>query len=101
MIEIAKESQADIILFTDGCTYQNRNVILSNVLWTLSIWSGVSITQIFVESGHIKMKVDSMHSTFERKIRNKKINVPADYVLICITACTKEPYIVEYFTHDF
>lgn len=42
-----------------------------------------------------------MHSTIERKIRNKKINVPADYVSICKSACTKSPYTVEYLSHDF
>jgi len=47
------------------------------------------------------MEVDCMHSTIERKIRNKKINIPADYVSICKTACTKQPYIVEYLTYDF
>lgn len=47
------------------------------------------------------MEVDSMHSTIERKVRNKKINIPSDYVTICKTACTKEPYYVEYLTFDF
>lgn len=47
------------------------------------------------------MEVDSTHSTIERKVRTKKINVPADYVTICKTACIKTPYYVEYLTFDF
>lgn len=42
------------------------------------------------------MEVDSMHSTIERKI-----NVPADYVSLCKTACTTKIYVVEYLTYNF
>lgn len=47
------------------------------------------------------MEVDSMHFTIERKIRNTKINIPADYVLICKNACIKNPYSVEYLSFEF
>jgi len=47
------------------------------------------------------MEVDSMHSTIERKIRNTKINVPADYVSICKIACIKNPYYVEHLSFEF
>lgn len=47
------------------------------------------------------MEVDSMHSTIERKIRNTKINVPADYVTICKNACINNPYYVEYLSFTF
>ncbi|CAH1115591.1 unnamed protein product [Psylliodes chrysocephalus] len=47
------------------------------------------------------MEADSMHSTIERMIRKSKINVPADYVLICKKACLKNPYKVQYLSHDF
>jgi len=101
VIDVAKQSKTDIILFSEGCTYQNRNATLANALLNLSILSGVTITQKFLQRGHTQMEVDCMHSTIERKIRNKKINIPADYVSICKTACTKQPYIVEYLTYDF
>ncbi|CAH1108342.1 unnamed protein product [Psylliodes chrysocephalus] len=44
---------------------------------------------------HTQMEVDSVHSTIERKIKKKNINVPADYINICETAC-KIPYTVKY-----
>lgn len=64
---------------------------LSNALLNLSILSGVTITQKFLHRDHTQMEVDSMHSTIERKIRNKLINVPADYFSVCKTACNKQP----------
>lgn len=90
-----------IILYIDGCTYQNRNSTLSNALLNLSINSNVTIIQKFLQRGHTQMEVDSMHSTIERKVRNKKINVPVDYISICKSACIKSPYTVEYLTHNF
>lgn len=90
-----------IILYSDGCTYKNRNTTLSNALLNLSINSNVIIIQKFLQRGHTQMEVDSMHSTIERKVRNRKINVPADYVSICKSACKKSPYTVEYLTHKF
>jgi len=101
IIDAAKQQGVNIILYSDGCTYQNRNTTLSNALLNLSILSGVTIIQKYLLRGHTQMEVDSMHSTIERKVRNKKINIPADYVTICKTACTKEPYYVEYLTFDF
>jgi len=90
-----------IILYSDGCTYQNRNTTLSNALLNLSINSNVTIIQKFLQRGHTQMEVDSMHSTIERKVGNRKINVPPDYISICKSACIKNPYTVEYLTHDF
>lgn len=88
-------------MYSDGCTYQNRNTTLSNALFNLSMLTGVTVIQKYLLRGHILMEVVSMHSTIERKVRTKKINVPADYVTICKTACTKTPYYVEYLTFDF
>lgn len=79
----------------------NNVVTLANGLLNLSILTGVTILQKFLQRGHTQMEVDSMHSTIERKIRNKKINVPADYVSICKSVCTKSPYTVEYLSHNF
>nr|CAH7761145.1 unnamed protein product [Callosobruchus chinensis] len=43
-----------------------------------------------------------MHSAIERRIRNKDINLPADYVTHCEKARTKPfPYKVQYLEHSF
>nr|CAI5859767.1 unnamed protein product [Callosobruchus analis] len=48
------------------------------------------------------MEVDTMHSCIEKKIRNRKINIPADYVHACKIARTHpKPYDVKYLTHEF
>lgn len=41
-----------------------------------------------------------MHATIERYMRNREINVPADYVEVCKNA-RKKPYIVKYLDHTF
>lgn len=91
----------EIVLFSDGCTYQNRNVTLSNALLHFAMSHGVTIVQKILEKGHTQMEADSMHSVIERQIRKKKINVPADYVQIAKSSCRKKPYYVEYLQHDF
>lgn len=101
VINIAKEKEVSIILYSDGCTYQNRNSTLSNALLNLSLKTGVTIIQKYHLRGHTQMEVDSMQSTIERKIKNTKINVPADYVTICKNACITNPYYVEYLSFEF
>lgn len=91
----------EIILWSDGCGYQNRNSTLSNGLLNFALDTGLTVTQKYLQKGHTQMEVDSVHSVIERQIRNKKINIPADYVYICKTACHKNPYNVEYLMHDF
>lgn len=91
----------EIILWSDGCGYQNRNATLSNGLFNFALDTGVTIMQKYLQKGHTQMEVDSIHSVIERKIRNKKINIPADYVYVCKTACQKSPYKVKYLDHTF
>ena len=78
-----------IILFSDGCTSQNRNAVLANSLLNLSMIHHVIIEQNYLEKGHTQMEADSMHATIERKLHNRVINVPADYVGICLHAREK------------
>lgn len=85
----------------DGCGYQNRNSTLSNGILNFALENGITVIQKYLQKGHTQMEVDSVHSVIERQIRNKKINVPTDYVNVCKTACHKSPYHVEYLMHDF
>lgn len=48
------------------------------------------------------MECDSMHSTIERKISGRVINVPADYVNLLKTARKNpRPYEVQYLNHAY
>lgn len=92
----------EIIFFSDGCNYQNRNSTLSNAILNIAIQKNIIITQKYLEKGHTQMECDSMHSVIERKIRCQDIYVPADYVRICKTARRDpKPYQVKYLLHDF
>ncbi|KAB0793756.1 hypothetical protein PPYR_13376 [Photinus pyralis] len=96
------EPTQQIILFSDGCSAQNRNCTLSNALLNLAIEKQVCIIQKYLEKGHTQMECDSMHSTIERKLRRRTINVPADYVSLCkLARKNPKPYHVSYLDHTF
>ncbi|XP_050504931.1 uncharacterized protein LOC126883425 [Diabrotica virgifera virgifera] len=91
-----------IILYSDGCTAQNRNVILANALLNVATLNNVTIQQKYLEVGHTQMEADSMHATIERKLKNKIIHIPAEYAEVCVGARKNpKPYNVSYLTHEF
>ncbi|GFS50652.1 uncharacterized protein TNCV_2042291 [Trichonephila clavipes] len=69
----------ELIIYSDGCTYQNRNKVLSNALLNFIMQNKITIIQKFLDKGQTQKECDSMHSVLERTLRHKKINVPADY----------------------
>ena len=90
-----------VIVYSDGCGYQNRNSILANTLCHLSRKLNVTITQKFLEKGHTQMEVDSVHSVVERKIKRKNIYVPQNYVEILQEVRPAHPFVVHYIDHSF
>lgn len=102
VVPSALHDGAKIILYTDGCSYQNRNSVMANALLNLSVTSNITIVQKYLESGHTQMEADSMHSTIEKCVRNKIINVPAEYAKYCkIARKNPRPYSVKYLDHTF
>ncbi|CAG5036894.1 unnamed protein product [Parnassius apollo] len=93
--------QLPIVIYSDGCTYQNRNCVLANALLLLSKQHNVIITQKFLEPGHTQMKCDSVHSTIERKLKNREIHLPSDYVTITKEARSTNPYEAINVDHEF
>ena len=91
-----------IILYSDGCCYQNRNVILSNALLNYSIKNQILIEQKYLEKGHTQMECDAVHSLIERKLHKRIIELPSDYVKVTLESRSK-PFPLEalYVTHDF
>ncbi|CAG9837767.1 unnamed protein product [Diabrotica balteata] len=91
-----------IILFTDGCTSQNRNAILANALLNFCMHHGVTITQKFLEVGHTQMEGDAVHSAIERKLKNRNIHLPSDYLAVTKEARTRPfPYEALMIPHNF
>lgn len=96
------EPHQKIILYSDGCNAQNRNSTMANTLLNIAVTSKVCIVQKYLEKGHAQMECDSMHSTIERKLKGRIINVPADYIAISKSARKNpKPYIVRYLNHKF
>jgi hypothetical protein len=91
-----------IVLWSDGCCYQNRNEILANALLNFSINRKISIIQKYLEKGHTQMPCDSMHSKIERKCRRQEIYLPSTYITLCAKARQKPaPFQVLYCHHDY
>lgn len=91
-----------IIIYSDGCSYQNRNSIMATALRHFAAKHSKCIEQKFLEKGRTQMEVDSCHSKIEQRLKNRQIFVPADYVSAMEEARQKPfPYRVDYLHHDF
>ena len=67
-ILMAHSAVKKLIVWSDGCTHQNRNALLNNVYLHLAKEYNIVIEQRFLVVRHTQMECDSMHSTIERKI---------------------------------
>ncbi|KAK6184510.1 hypothetical protein SNE40_006975 [Patella caerulea] len=95
---VIDESIKEVIVYSDGCSYQNRNVIIAQALLRLATKNNVTIVQKVLERGHTQMECDSIHSVIERKIKNKPIYSPQNYVDKIREARVFMPYRV---SHEF
>lgn len=85
-----------IILWSDGCVYQNRNVNLSNALSNYAQEKNVEIIQKYLEVGHTQMECDSVHARIENTLKGREIYIPHDYVRYTELARKKpSPYVAE------
>ena len=90
-----------IIIWSDGCGYQNRNATISSAYLTLARETGRVLVQKYLVSGHTQMEVDSMHSSIEHQIRGPMYH-PRDYHMAMHLARKRNPYTVEEVTYkDF
>ena len=90
-----------IIVYSDGCPYQNRNQLLSNALLYFADKTGTVITQKFLEKGHTQMECDSVQAACERAFKGRDIYVPGDYIKRLANARKDTPYTVKYVDHSF
>jgi len=74
-----------IIIYSDGCGYQNRNSVIGNALLHFQAHN-VQIEQKFLVKGYTQMEYDSIHS-----LKEKLFFLPYDFVKIIkkskITRC--------------
>lgn len=90
-----------VIVYSDGCNYQYRNVVLANALLKLSKDRNILIVQKLLEKGHTQMEVDSVHATIEHTIKDQPMYSPACYVSKIIAARLTKSYEVKYLSYDF
>lgn len=92
-----------IVIFSDDCTYQNRNVHLANALLDYSVnYHNISIEQKFLEWCHTQMECDSIHSAIERKLKGREINLPSDYLSVTLKTQRKPfPYEAQWVDNTF
>ncbi|XP_008185188.1 uncharacterized protein LOC100161732 isoform X2 [Acyrthosiphon pisum] len=99
--ESTTQNNNDIILYSNGCGYQNRNVVLSNALLKFAIQNNIVIEQKFLVEGHTQLPCDSVHSAIESVLKNKEIYLPSDYVKLTKIARQKpNPYDSTLMTHS-
>ena len=92
---VVDDSVTLVILYGDGCCYQNRNVTLSNALIHFAVSRRKTIFQKFLEKGHTWMEVESVHSAIEGKLRGCQIFWPAEYIDVITAARRDHPYEVK------
>ena len=98
----ANPSYEEYILWSDGCGYQNRNLLLSNSLLKFATEKQKTVTQKYLERGHTQMECDSVRSVIERRLRDGDICIPAEYAAVIRGACSNpRPYHVRYVDHSF
>lgn len=91
-----------VVIFSDGCGYQNRNSVLSNALSRLSSKYDIIIEQKYLEKGHTQMECDSTHSLIERRLKRRDILLPTDYIQIVKDARRNpKPLDVEYLDYKY
>lgn len=91
-----------IIIYSDGCCYQNRNVVLSNALLSFCVDKNITIEHKYLVVGHTQMECDATHSLIERKLKNKPINLPSQMVdLIKCARKTPFPLEVQHLNHTY
>lgn len=100
-LEGLDDKNTPIIIYSDGCSAQNRNVTLANAMLAFATKYKTEVTQKYLVVGHTQMECDSVHATIETRKKQKELFVPADFVRIIKEARPQEPYQVRYIDHKF
>lgn len=89
----------NVMVWSDGCCYQNRSNIIANALLNTAKEKQVTIEQKYLVKGYTMMDCDSVHSTIDtiskERTRNKQtvkvIYLPSEYALSAEEA-RKKPF---------
>lgn len=101
-LESKKDDFDTVTVISDGCTYQNRNRVLTTALRLFCVKYEKILVQKILERGHTQMEVDSVHATVERQLKHVEVYLPLDYVHLIRSARRKPcPYEVKYLDFKF
>jgi hypothetical protein len=91
-----------IVIWCDNCSYQNKNIMLSNALLQLAVRFKINIILKYLEVGHTFLECDSVHSLLERHMKGVNIYHPSDYVKLAREARKNPfPYEAELLSYEF
>ena len=79
-----------IVIYTDGCPYQNRSVQIINCLLLYTKLNTKVVVHKYLCNGHTQIEVDSVHAVIERALRTQNVYCPAGYVDIIRNAKKKQ-----------
>jgi len=94
----------DVIMYSDTCGGQNRNINFSTMCLyaTAKCRNLMTVHHKYMESGHSHMEVDSVHSMVERTKKSGPIYSPVQWYQAARLARKSKPYVVkELHTSDF
>nr|CAD7447096.1 unnamed protein product [Timema bartmani] len=84
--EARDEKEADKVRADKGeCnvyTVDLQNKTVANALLNLAMRTTFLIEQKYLEKGHTQMEADSVHAAIERRLRNREIHHPHDYLTV-------------------
>jgi hypothetical protein len=81
----------EIIVWSDGCQYQNKNAVEATALRRFASKNGVTVVWKYLQVGHTFMEGDSAHSAIEAKRKQQDVNSPHDYISIIKHARERKP----------
>ena len=91
-----------VVVWSDGCSAQNRNSTLISALATWSQRNGTECVTKYLEKGHTQMEVDSVHAKIETIQKRTDMEVPADYCRLIRQARRKPfPFKFRYLQYNF
>ncbi|CAG7728675.1 unnamed protein product [Allacma fusca] len=85
-LETFNSDYRPIVVFSDGCGYQNRNIVMSNALLNFAMRRHKIIYQKFIDKEHSQTECDSVHADIDRKLKDMNIGLPRDYMEVCRSA---------------
>lgn len=104
-LESLSSDVKEVIFWSDGCTYQNRNSTLSSAIYQFVTSTKNTnirvIHQKYLVRGHTQMECDSVHSAIESRARNIEIYTPIEWETVFKTARAKQPYKVISLSYTF